>query len=173
MIIDIKSGDITARENPSDIVIGMNAQLTDVQGIGKPFISKIQRTRPLRLGSVLSFEFDRDRALHMLICHNIGKGGWKDAPNYVRFGLDYLWDKQPEVVHSIVRIGTGRVGMRDGADHASIHAAMAISHLKLELFVLPSERDLVAMENLLASPTLVPFRYWSEAEGEQPLRVAA
>lgn len=173
MITDIRTGDITDRENSSDIIIAMNRQLDDVRGIGKPFVSKIQRTRPLQLGSVLSFSFDSNRALHMLICHNLGKNGWVDAHNYVRFGLDFLWQKQPDVTHSIVRIGTGRVGKRDGANHSDILTSMATSHLKLQLFILPEEQELAAMENLLASPTLVPFRRWSPAEGEEPLRLVA
>jgi hypothetical protein len=173
MIIDIRHGDITTRENSSDIIIAMNTELGDVRGIGKPFVSKIARTRGLQLGSVFSFSFDTDRALHMLICHKLGTDGWTDADSYVRFGLDFLWQKQRDVEHSIVRIGTGRVGKRDGADHARILTAMATSHLKLRLFVLPDEREQVAMENLLSSPNLVPFRQWSRETGETPIRVAA
>lgn len=173
MIIDIRNGDITDRKNSSDIIIAMNAQLDDVRGIGKPFVARIASTRPLKLGSVLSFNFDSNRALHMLICHNLGKNGWSDAHNYVRFGLDFLWQKQPEVVHSIVRIGTGRVGMRDGADHSNILTSMATSHLKLQLFILPGEQERIAMENLLANPALVPFRHWAPGEGERLLRIAA
>ena len=107
MIKNIRVGNILSPENDSDIIIGMNLQFKDVLGIGKPFVDRIVRTRDLRLGSVISFEHDDERELHMLVCHRIGKCGWKDAEQFVRYGMDYLWQKRPDRKYSIVNIGTG------------------------------------------------------------------
>lgn len=142
MILDIKVGDITDPSNKSNIIIAMNTTLEDVTGIGVPFVKKINPTHPIQLGSVLNFQFDRDRMLHMLICHDIGYGGWVNADKWVRLGLDHLWQASVTENHilydsafSIVQIGTGQIGRRDGANSVEIMTAMATSYLDLTLFV--------------------------------------
>src|SRR4051812_21268231 len=90
MIESIVIGDILSPSNPRDIIIGMNTDLEDVTGIGLRFVRNVIPLLALDLGSVISFDFDQKRKLHMIICHKLGKGGWADAEQYVRFGLDYL-----------------------------------------------------------------------------------
>ncbi|MBX9906336.1 hypothetical protein K2X96_00375 [Patescibacteria group bacterium] len=171
MITDIVTGDITSSENPADIVIGMNSRLQDVVGIGRPFIERITAANPVNLGSVLSFKFDDRRLLHMIICHHLGSGGWVGADMHVRFGMDYLW-QQPESharKHSIVQIGTGRVGRRDGANAASIHTAMTTSFLPVTLFIFNQREAEAAVERLRVRPSLVPLRMWHPERGEMEL----
>ena len=170
MITRITEGDILKPQNRADIIIGMNAELQEVTGIGLPFAWQIRREAPIPLGTVFSFELDENRQLHLLVCHHIGEGGWVNADKYVRFGLDYLWQSEPHSKQfSAVQIGTGRSGMRDGADFPSIHTAMATSHLPLELFIYkPLER--VAVESRATPPrTLTAFRSWNIREGELAL----
>ncbi|MBU6321646.1 MAG: hypothetical protein KGI78_01800 [Patescibacteria group bacterium] len=115
----------------------MNDSFEDVQGIGLPFIERIRRTRAIRLGSVVTFDYDGERQLHMLICHRLGRNGWVDAERHVRYSLDWLNQFAPERQYSIVDIGTGRVGKRDGANPAVIRRAMGNSHLPVTLFIFP------------------------------------
>jgi len=169
MINDIKVGDITSPENRADIIIGMNTKLQDVTGIGLPFVKKINALHPIDLGSVLSFKFDDDRNVHMIICHRLGdNGGWKDADMHVRFGMDYLWHTERNGrKFSTVQIGTGRVGVRDGADPVCIRTAMATSHLPVTLFVF-NPRETVAAVIELERP-MTAYRAWHPVHGEERL----
>ncbi len=136
-IINVVNGDITSTAYHQHIIIGMNTGFKDVRGIGARVLEKVELLQKLRLGSVVTFPWDESgRELHMLICHQLGAGGWASADRYVRYGLDYLAHKeeQSERGYGIVRIGTGRVGLRDGADFVSIHTAMATSFLPMTLF---------------------------------------
>ena len=172
MIKNILVGNILAPENKFDIVIGMNTAFDDVRGIGKPFVERINKTRKIRLGTVVTFDYDGRRELHMIVCHRLGKGGWKNAEQYVRFGMDYLWKSDPVSKYSIVNIGTGRVGIRDGADHAAIRSAIASSFLPVDLYIL-NERERIPAE---ATATVMPFkpiRMWDMEAGEVPIQAAA
>ena len=170
-IKSIRVGNILSPDNPTDIIIGMNAEFDDVTGIGKPFIDQIVKTRDVSLGSVITFDYDGSRQLHMLICHHLLKGGWDRADHYVRYGMDFLWNSDPNRDYSIVNIGTGRVGKRDNADHAAIRTAMSTSFLPVDLFVLnESERPAAAMAQVIP---LKPLRMWDMARGETDIRLAA
>ncbi len=171
MIVEIIAGDITSLNNRADIIIGMNARLTDVTGIGGPFVNKISTLHPIDLGSVLSFKFDSDRNLHMLICHKIGKDGWKYADKHVRYGLDYLWHTERKREFSIVQIGTGRVGVRDSADSAAIHTAIATSFLPVKLFIY-DPKETVAVVSVREKP-MQAYRAWHPVMGEEKIRIAA
>ncbi len=182
MIRDIKVGDITNPSNSADIIIGMNSTLSDVLGIGRPFTDKIATIHPIVRGSVLSFEFTSERNLHMIICHDIGAGGWLDADKQVRYGMDYLWHSEDTQRaeggldhlligknrrYSIVQIGTGRVGKRDGADPAAIRSAMAASFLPVDLYVYdPGAREAVEAASVVP---LRPYRAWHPIHGEELL----
>ena len=169
MITDIIPGDILHPSRRTDIIVGMNPRFADVFGIAKPFVSNISDIRDVPLGSVVSFKFDETRNLHLLICHVLGEGGWEKADQYVRYGLDYLWVADPKRKYSIVRIGTGRVGRRDGADAVAIHTAMVNSFLPVDLYI-PSELDRMPAE---FSARVIPFRLWNMAHGETKISLAA
>ena len=170
MIKNIVVGDITSPANPYDIIIGMNSTLSDVTGIGLPFVQKIAAIHPIVPGSVLSFEFTPERHVHMVICHDIGETGWIYADRYVRFGMDYLWHTERGRCYSIVQIGTGRVGKRDGADPAAIRSAMAASYLPVDLDGYdPGARQVV--DAAVVHPPLRAFRAWHPTYGEE--RIAA
>ncbi len=170
MITGIETGDITSRRYKCDIIIGMNVDLADVHGIGRRVLQNYESLRgSLSLGSVITFPWDAERELHLLICHRHGKDGWVGADRHVRYGLDHLnyREGKTERGHGIVQIGTGVHGMRDGADFTSIHTAMATSFLPLTLFVhKPEERE--AVSNAQVIP-LRPSRVWSMEHGEQAL----
>jgi hypothetical protein len=172
MISDIVRGDITNGRH--DIIIGMNSTLADVKGIGLPFIKKIAVAHPIQLGSVLSFDYRNGRRIHMIICHHIGRGGWKGANTYVRFGMDFLWhtdrSENKKRPYGIVRIGRGRVGCRDGADHVAIHTAMADSFLPVILFHFDPEGS-PSLDNFLNQPDIHPTRVWSPSIVSIPARV--
>ena len=172
MIKNIFVGDILDPENRADIIIAMNIEFRDVQGIGRAFIGKILQTRAIRLGTVISFEYDESRELHMLICHHIGKGGWRDAEQFVRYGMDYLWHSAPRRKYSIVNIGTGRVGIRDGADHAKIREAVVGSFLPVDLYVY-NERARIPAEASARSLPVKALRMWDMEHGQVPIQVAA
>lgn len=168
MIKSIVPGDITARTNVSDIIIGMNTNLDEVTGIGLPFTWRIKEKTPFALGTVISFELDMRRHLHMIICHQIGDHGWRDAEKYVRLGLDYLWQKEGDARYfSIVEIGTGRIGKRDGADATAIRSAIANAWLPVELFVFDSPTP-VALE-AVAPKELRAYRCWDQFAGERKI----
>ncbi len=168
VIKDIVQGDITSPDNRADIIIGMNSELSDVTGIGLPFVKKISVAYPIVLGSVLSFQFNSDRQVHMLICHSLGEHGWKGAHRYVRFGLDYLWQTEGSRRYSSVRIGTGRIGKRDRADHAEILSAMAESFLPVTLYLYqPPAQEVI--EAVRANEPLRAFRAWHPIHGEERL----
>jgi hypothetical protein len=173
MIVDIVEGDITAPENTADIIIGMNSLLGDVTGIGRPFVNTLKTTHPIQLGCVLSFEFDDSRQLHMIICHHIGMGGWEGSDMHVRFGLDYLWQKPEHALRkfSIVKIGSGRVGQRDGANSAAILTAMTTSFLPVTLFLFNKRLQGEGVE-ALKKPPLRALCVWNPKFGEEVLLAA-
>lgn len=88
MIEEIISGNITDPSNKRNIIIAMNTTLSEATYLASPFVTKLRHALKGEelLGSVLSFQFDSDRKIHMIICHKIGKGGWVGADQYVRFG---------------------------------------------------------------------------------------
>ncbi len=137
MITDIISGDITAPTNKRNIIIGMNTEMGEPSIIGKPFAKKVIPIQLIHLGSVLTFRFDQERLLHMIICHHLEKGGWRNADQFVRYGLDYLWQlpNTEQQDYSIVQIGRGKIGQRDGANCSMIHSAIATSWLPVTMFV--------------------------------------
>lgn len=170
MILDIVEGDILNPDVTDDIIIGMNSALGEVQGIGLPFTWQIQHTKPLKLGTVFSFELGADRKLHMIICHHLGEGGWEDSDRYLRFGMDYLRQTEGPRPCSMVKVGTGHIGKRDGADVPKILSAIADSHLAVTLYVYRPP-GLVAVEAhaALPLPRLVAYRSWNIEEGAMAL----
>lgn len=172
MIRSQKVGNILSPHNPCDVIIAMNDRFADVHGIGKQFVAQIRRTREIKLGAVVSFDLDSRRELHMLICHRIGLAGWSNAHQYVRYGMDYLQMTSPGRQYSIVDIGTGRVGKRDGADDMLIRTAITMSFLPVDMYILDDKERLPA-EALADVVPIRPLRMWDMLSGEDKIRVAA
>ena len=169
MIREIIFGDITDPAlHQGDIIIGMNTTLGEASVIGRPFAKDIGVLNQIDRGSVLTFEFDAERKLHMLVCHRLGRGGWADAEKYVRYSLDYLWQKYGERQFGIVQIGHGPVGQRDGAIVPDIRTAMANSFLEMDLFILPEEQE---ARVAVAQRPLKPLFVWDMGRGEREIRV--
>lgn len=169
MIREIVLGDITSPKNHADIIIGMNSTFTDVLGLGRRFIKRISAPHPITLGSVVSFKYDGLRQIHMLVCHEIGRGGWENSQKHVRYGLDYLWHCHPDRKYSIVEIGNGRVGRRDGANPGKIKTAIATSFLPVTLFVFDDGRHQLRLEGD-EEHHLEVFRFWNGKQ-ERPINI--
>lgn len=168
MIEGIVVGDILSPTNRRDIIIGMNTTLGEVNGIGRPFVRKYPDAEFDR-GSVLTFNLDESRKLHMIICHKLGLDGWVEAEKYLRFGLDHLDQyNDQDRKYSMVNVGTGMIGQRDGANPSAMLCAMANSHLSVMLYVLGG----LASERVMQKyPPLRALHAWSPVEG--PMAVAA
>jgi hypothetical protein len=172
MIQDVIPGDITNWcHNKRDIIIGMNDSFIDVYGIGKPFVANLRDDLELPLGSVLNFNFGtRGQKLHMILCHKLGQSGWKNAEQHVRFALDFLHHhNDTDRKYSIVQIGKGRIGKRDGADYPAIHRSIADSYLPLNLFVF----DAVPIHEVVSAA--IPLRAlsaWVPMTGARMLEAA-
>lgn len=172
MIKDIRFGDITdSHTNPGDIIIAMNTELSEVSALGRRFVKSIAILDELELGSVLTFNFDSERQLHMLICHRLELGGWVGSEKYVRYCLDYLWQQHRDRQYAIVQIGNGPIGKRDGANVSEIRTAMANSFLELDLVIMPQSLEAqVAVDH----PSLgAPFRIWNMGKGEREIQFCA
>jgi hypothetical protein len=114
----------------------MNAGLGEVSALGCDVLKDaLPPAKLINLGTVLTFEFDEDRYMHMIICHHLGDDGWDYADKYVRVGMDHLWTTQDERKYSIVQIGNGAIGKRDGANTAAIHTAIASSYLPVTMWI--------------------------------------
>ncbi len=163
MIKKIVVGDIASPENKSDIIIGMNSELGEVSALGRKVLkSDLPPPSLIDLGTVLTFKFDKSRYIHMLICHHLGSGGWRFADQYVRVGMDHLWTTRITNDYSIVHIGTGPIGKRDGANASSILAAIASSYLFVDLFI----RD--GAEKLVQQPIVRPLKKLEFVSGFSP-----
>lgn len=170
MIREIYYGDITDRmTNPGDIIIGMNTKLLEASALGWRFVHDVVALGEIQLGSVLTFNFDEKRLLHMLVCHHLGPEGWKDADRYVRFCLDYLWQQHNDRKYGIVQIGAGPVGRRDGANVSLIRTAMADSFLEVDLILLPKSIEARTAVDL---PRSSPLRVWDMGKGERQIKVS-
>lgn len=166
MILNISPNDITTLnpEEPSDIIVGMNTTLEELDSILLPKQWQAEQKYPLPLGSVLSFKLDRKRFLHMIICHTLQKSGWSDADKYIRIGMDYLWLRhRGNRDFSVVQIGAGRIGSVGGADVNKIRAAMAASFLPATLFIKDSDRPANIRE--ISSRQLVKPEMWTPLTG--------
>ena len=173
MFIDkTRIGDITSFTNKSHIVFAMNDTLEEATPLIAPYVEKLAfgPENPLTLGSVLSFPFTNGRKLFLVICHKIGFGGWEGADQYLRFGLDWINHyKQKGDTFSIVEVGTGPSGMRDGADAASLKTAIATSYLPVYLFVREEVKVMAAAAAANKAPlNLAAFAYFSPQNGYKP-----
>ncbi len=168
MIIANPTGNITIlnRDVPSDIIIGMNTTLGQLDSLLLPKRWHEGLASPFAPGSVLSFKLDRMRKLHMLICHHLGDDGWKDADRYVRIGMDHLWLKYKDHRDfSIVQIGAGRVGKAGGADFNKIREAMETSFLPVTLVMHEANRPVDISS--IKSTQLSPPEVWSPMTGTE------
>ncbi len=167
MIKNIIPGDITSPKNKSDIIIGMNSELGELSALGRSVLKRnLPRRELLDLGTVLTFKFDDKRLIHMVICHHLGEGGWRFADQYIRVGLDHLWLNPPaRRKFSIVQIGKGAVGTRDGANSSSIHTAIASSYLPVDLYVYDDNKATVPKQNVVQLPALQMVQGWNPKTG--------
>lgn len=145
----------------------MNTTLEDLTLLGSEYAGSLSKklTHPIELGSVLSFDMNGGgRMLHMLICHHIGYQGWREAPRFIKFCLNKieqdkrLYGTTGKMGFSIVHIGNGPIGTRDGSDPEENLRAIKESRLPVTLYRRP--RVSLEREKLFQFPPLdiVPKR---------------
>lgn len=150
--------------DPSDIIVGMNPMLDELTDIVLPKGWRSKNRAPFPLGGVVSFKLNSKQLLHMLICHNLGVGGWEQADRYVRIAMDHLWSIYGSSRYfSMVEIGKGKIGSRDGADHEAIHTAIANSWLSVDLYIFESSQP-VAIQTITPKQ-LRAHSSWSPLSG--------
>ncbi|MES3031126.1 MAG: hypothetical protein V4697_01795 [Patescibacteria group bacterium] len=153
----IVAGDITSPANLSNIIIGMNTELGELSALGRQVLKDtLPPPELIDLGTVLTFQYDSARLIHMLICHHLGSGGWRNSDNYVRVGMDHIWSTLRFPHYSIVEIGKGEVGQRDGANAPKILEAIASSYLPVTLFIRGGD-EITASEPMISPPQKLQF----------------
>ncbi len=79
---------------------------------------------------------DTEKATLLLVCHELGEGGWENAPEAIKRGFDTVGSTillQDEEI-ATVAIGTGKTGRNQGASWDAIRAAMEASKANLVLY---------------------------------------
>lgn len=74
-----------------------------------------------------------NKTYHALVCHSLDSGGWNDTPRVARECLDKIDVPDDEEI-AVVLMGSGPVGMMQGADVNAILAGMEQSKKKLVVF---------------------------------------
>ena len=168
MIIDIVEGDIMAQHD-KHIIFGINQELEEPNQSIKRYIDDIRKKfgKRLALGSYIEFRLNRiyEQKLYLVVCHNIGTGGWLNADKHVRFAFDSIYYNTVGE-YATVRIGNGFVGKRDGADDSSILTSIQTSFLPVRLYH-TKERAHYNQQF-----ELIPMQIWTPKSGHEQLMVA-
>jgi len=85
-----------------------------------------------QLGDVLSREVG-DKTFYALVCHSLGKDGWKKTPETLEKCLNSINVPEDETI-AIVLIGSGMIGQLGGADTFAVLGAMARSKKRLVIY---------------------------------------
>ena len=93
---------------------------------------KLASTGGNKLGDVLAHK-NGDKTYHALVCHSLDSGGWNDTPRVARECLDKIDISDDEEI-AVVLMGSGPVGMMQGADVEAILKGMEQSKKKLVVY---------------------------------------
>ena len=85
-----------------------------------------------QLGEVLAHKAGA-KTYYALVCHSLDRGGWRDTPRIARECLDKITVPKNEVI-AIVLMGSGPIGVAQGADVEAILASMEQSKKKLVVY---------------------------------------
>ena len=138
MIIGITKGDIFGTPY-KHIAFAVNTEGFNDSGfagvISRRYWSKLANNGGNELGEILTKEVG-GKVFHALVCHSLGKDGWKQTPEIVEKCLDLLNLSPDGETLAIVLMGAGMIGQMQGADVLSILGAMARSNKQVEVYYL-------------------------------------
>lgn len=93
---------------------------------------KLASTGGNELGEVLTYH-NGNKTYYALVCHSLEPGGWNDTPRAARQCLDKINVPDDKEI-AVVLMGSGPVGMMQGADVEAILRAMEQSKKKLVVY---------------------------------------
>ena len=93
---------------------------------------KLASTGGNELGEVLTHK-NGSKTYHALVCHSLESGGWNDTPRVARECLDKIDVPDGEEI-AVVLMGSGPVGLTQGADVDAILAGLQNSKKKLVVY---------------------------------------
>ena len=93
---------------------------------------KLANTGGNKLGDVLTHKHD-GKTYYALVCHSLDRGGWNETPRIARECLDQIKTAAGEEI-AVVLMGSGPVGLMQGADVNAILAGMELSKQKLVVY---------------------------------------
>ena len=177
-ITDIVSGDIFDKKyKNNDIIIGMNPEFKNLSDLAIQALNITEGNKINAndcdldfLGTVVTFESeDTKRRVHMILCHT--PEDWNDADKYIKQGMNSIFYTQDEMgnlsggnhakrSYSIVKIGTGPEGIKNGADFSKIVEGMASSDLPVTMFVLPENQKALSITGEMSD--MAPVRFLRE-----------
>lgn len=135
MIINRVRGDIF-EASQKHIAFAVNTEGYNEAGFAGQVSSriwpKLTNTGGNELGEVLTHK-NSSKTYHALVCHSLEPGGWNDTPRVVRECLDKIDVPDGEEI-AVVLMGSGPVGMMQGADVEAILAGMQNSKKKLVVY---------------------------------------
>lgn len=135
MIVNRVRGDIFAASQ-KHIAFAVNTQGYNDAGFAGQVSSriwpKLEKTGGNNLGDVLTHK-NGNKTYHALVCHSLDEGGWDETPRIARECLDKIDAPDDEEI-AVVLMGSGPVGMMQGADVNAILAGMERSKKKLVVY---------------------------------------
>ncbi len=135
MIVNQVHGDIFAAPQ-KHIAFAVNTQGYNDDGFAGQISSRIwpmlANTGGNRLGEVLTYKH-YDKTYHALVCHSLDPGGWNDTPRIARECLDKIYLPDDEEI-AIVLMGSGPLGMMQGANVKAILTGMEQSNKRLVVY---------------------------------------
>lgn len=135
MIVNRVRGDIFAAPQ-KHIAFAVNTEGYNDAGFAGQVSSriwpKLANTGGNKLGDVLMHKIG-SKTYHALVCHSLESGGWNETPRVARECLDKLYVPEGEEI-AVVLMGSGPVGMMQGADVNAILAGMERSKRKLVVY---------------------------------------
>lgn len=135
MIVDRVRGDIFAAPQ-KHIAFAVNTEGYNDAGFAGQVSSriwpKLASTGGNNLGDVLTHK-NGSKTYHALVCHSLESGGWDETPRIARECLDKLDVPEGEEI-AVVLMGSGPIGMMQGADVNAILVGMELSKKKLIVY---------------------------------------
>ena len=135
MIVNRVRGDIFAAPQ-KHIAFAVNTQGYNDAGFAGQVSARIwpelANTGGNRLGDVLTHQ-NSSKTYHALVCHSFESGGWNETPEVARACLDKIDAPEDEEI-AVVLMGSGPVGVMQGANVEAILAGLEQSSKKLVVY---------------------------------------
>jgi len=118
------------------IAFAVNSRGDNEAGFAGQIIKKywpdIAYTGTVPFGKAFSHAVD-GKVIHAMVCFALGRGGWRNTPEFVTKCLDSLEVPADEEI-AMVLMGGGPIGQRDGADVDAILAGVERSKMKVVVY---------------------------------------